>query len=118
MLTFHAVESMKRHVLVDIPDSETEAETYNTWHIEKWRTLSRREHGPVFECGGHPWRGLFFPYGNQGACASFYLEPGFENAPPTDWYACVQFALVLWNPNDPTLYRTHTATHRFNAKEG
>lgn len=113
-----AVEAMRRHVLVDLPDTEVEAETSHTWHIEKWRTLSRREHGPVFECGGHPWRVLFFPYGNQVDCASFYLEHGFENEPPQDWYACVQFALVLWNPNDPTLYRTHSATHRFNAKEG
>jgi ubiquitin carboxyl-terminal hydrolase 7 len=109
---------MKKHVLVDIPDTEVEAEGYHTWHIEKWRTLSRREHGPTFECGGYPWRVLFFPYGNQVDCASFYLEHGFENEPPPDWYACVQFALVLWNPNDPTLYRTHTATHRFNAREG
>lgn len=109
---------MKQQVLVDIPDTEPEAETYHTWHIEKWRTLSRREHGPVFECGGSPWRVLFFPFGNQVDCASFYLEHGFENEPPEDWYACVQFALVLWNPSDPTLYRTHTATHRFNAKEG
>ena len=112
------VEAMKNIVLVDQPDLETEDETYHTWHIEKWRTLQRREHGPTFQCGGFPWRVLFFPYGNQVDCASFYLEHGFEADPPTDWYACVQFALVLWNPSDPTLYRTHTATHRFNAKEG
>ncbi|KIV92154.1 hypothetical protein PV10_06615 [Exophiala mesophila] len=111
-------EAMKKHVLVDLPDTETEAETYHTWHIEKWRTLPRKEHGPVFECGGHPWRALFFPYGNQVDNASFYLEHGFDGEPPADWYACVQFALVLWNPQDPTLFRSHSATHRFNAKEG
>lgn len=109
---------MKGQVLVDIPDHETEDEIIHTWHIEKWRNLSRREHGPVFHCGGSPWRALFFPFGNSVDCASFYLEHGFETDPPPDWYACVQFALVLWNPNDPTLHRTHTATHRFNAKEG
>lgn len=37
---------------------------------------------------------------------------------PEGWYACVQFALVLWNPSDPSIYTYHTATHRFNAKEG
>ena len=114
----HAVEEMKKQVLVDIADTEIEIESYNTWHIENWRTLQRREHGPIFTCGDVPFRVLFFPYGNGVDCASFYLEHGFEGDPPTDWYACVQFALVLWNPNDPTLYRTHTATHRFNAKEG
>jgi ubiquitin carboxyl-terminal hydrolase 7 len=109
---------MKNIVLVETPEYETEDEVYYTWHIEKWRTLQRREHGPTFQCGGSPWRVLFFPYGNQVDCASFYLEHGFEADPPADWYACVQFSLVLWNPSDPTLYRTHTATHRFNAKEG
>lgn len=108
---------MKAQVLIDIPDTEAEAEIYHTWHIEKWRQLQRREHGPVFECGGSPWRVLFFPFGNGVDCASFYLEHGYEGNPPQDWYACVQFALVLWNPSDPSVYRMHTATHRFNAKE-
>ena len=110
-------EAMKK-VLVDIPDVEVEAESYHTWHIEKWRQLSRREHGPVFECAGFPWRVLFFPFGNQVESVSFYLEHGFDPEPPPDWYACVQFALVLWNPKDPSIYETHTAQHRFNAKEG
>jgi len=113
-----AVEAMKAQLLVDEDELETEAETHNTWHIKNWRSLPRRAQGPTFECGGSPWRVLFFPFGNQVDSASFYLEHGYENDPPPDWYACVQFALVLWNPNDPTLYRTHVAKHRFNAKEG
>jgi hypothetical protein len=52
---------------------------------------------------------LFFPYGNNVEHASFYLEQGFgEEKPPEDWYACVQFALVLWNPNDPSIYTYHS----------
>lgn len=111
-------DTMKAKILVDIPDLEIEAETYDTWHIKDWRNLTRREHGPTFECGGSPWRILFFPFGNQAECASFYLEHGFEKDPPPEWYACVQFALVLWNPNDPTIFAHHSANHRFNAKEG
>ena len=109
---------MKARVLVDIPDLEVEAEEYHTWHIKDWRNLSRKEHGPVFECAGFPWRVLFFPFGNQVECASFYLEHGYEKDPPPEWYACVQFALVLWNPSDPTIFAQHSANHRFNAKEG
>ena len=109
---------MKKKVLTDIPDLEVEAEVHSTWTIKEWRTMSKKEHGPVFECGGSPWRILFFPFGNQVECASFYLEHGYEKEPPPDWYACVQFALVLWNPNDPSLYVQHSANHRFNAKEG
>jgi ubiquitin carboxyl-terminal hydrolase 7 len=109
---------MQKH-MPELPDQETEAEAYHTWEITDWRTLSRREHGPVFECGGHPWRILFFPYGNNVDFASFYLEQGHEEKQvPEDWYACVQFMLVLWNPNDPSMYITHSATHRFTADEG
>ena len=61
---------------------------------------------------------LFFPFGNNVDYASFYLEHGFDKDPPEGWYACVQFALVLWNPSDPSIYAHHTATHRFNSKEG
>jgi ubiquitin carboxyl-terminal hydrolase 7 len=109
---------MKKH-MPPLEDLETEAEAYNTWEIRDWRSLSRREQGPIFECGGHPWRILFFPFGNNVDFASFYLEQGYEEDNlPQDWYACVQFMLVLWNPNDPTMYITHSATHRFTAEEG
>lgn len=30
----------------------------------------------------------------------------------------MQFALVLWNPNDPSLYVNHAAHHRFTKEEG
>jgi ubiquitin carboxyl-terminal hydrolase 7 len=48
-------EAMKAHIMPKNPDLEIETEGYNTWHIEKYRTLSKREHGPMFEIGGHPW---------------------------------------------------------------
>jgi ubiquitin carboxyl-terminal hydrolase 7 len=31
---------------------------------------------------------------------------------------CVQFGLVLWNPEDPEVYQHHTAHHRFTKEEG
>lgn len=27
----------------------------NTWTVEDWRNLGKKEHGPVFEAGGFPW---------------------------------------------------------------
>lgn len=98
-------------------DLEIETEGHHTWNIENWRNLPRKEHGPVFEVGGHPWRILFFPFGNNCEYASLYLEQGHEEI-PKDWYACVQFTLVLWNKNDPSIYATHTATHRFTEDDG
>ena len=53
-------------------------------------------------------RVLFFPYGNNVDHVSFYLEHGFEDRPPDDWYSCVQFVLVLWNKNDPTIFHPHS----------
>ena len=39
----------------ELPDLEVEAEGHNTWCIENYRALAKREHGPVFQCGGFPW---------------------------------------------------------------
>lgn len=111
-------DAIMKRLLPELPDQETEAEAIDTWEIRDWRSLPRREHGPVFKCGEHPWRVLFFPQGNNVEFVSFYLEHGFEDKPPEDWYACVQFMLVLWNPNDPSIYVSHSATHRFTAEEG
>lgn len=89
-----------------------------TWTVEGWRSLQKKEHGPVFEAGGFPWRILLFPYGNNVDQCSIYLEHGFEpNTIPEDWSCCVQFALVLWNPDDPTIYSHHQAHHRFTKEE-
>ncbi|KAF2746178.1 cysteine proteinase [Sporormia fimetaria CBS 119925] len=112
-------EAFMKKNMPELPDQETEAEAYHTWEIRNWQNMSRREEGPVFHCAEHPWRILFFPFGNNVEFASFYLEHGFEeNKIPEDWYACVQFMLVLWNPNDPTMFITHSATHRFTQDEG
>lgn len=60
-----------------------------------------------------------FPSGNNVESASFYLEQGFEEGkPPEDWSCCVHFALVLWNPRDPTIFVHNSAHHRFTKEEG
>lgn len=63
---------------------------------------------------------LYYPFGNQNTeQASFYLDNGFEpGPPPEDWYACVQFSLVLWNKQDPTVMVAQSAHHRYTAEEG
>lgn len=61
---------------------------------------------------------LLFPFGNNVDQCSIYLEHGFEPSEiPEDWSCCVQFALVLWNPNDPTIFTHHSAHHRFTKEE-
>jgi len=64
-------------------------------------------------------RVLMFPNGNNVDFASFYLEHGYEESElPEDFACCVQFALVLWNPEAPWVFATHTAHHRFTKEEG
>lgn len=120
--TIHAdnFEAMQRRYMVAVPDQEVEVESTFTWDIEGWRSLPRKSHSPVFEIGGRPWKILFFPAGNnQVDSASVYLEHGYEAGQmPQNWYACVQFMLVLWNPNDPTIYIHSEANHRFTTDEG
>ena len=110
---------MRTRLQIPIPDLEIESEAVHTWNIEKYRSLQKKERGPKFDCGGSPWRILLFPFGNGVDHASFYLEHGYEEdeKPDESWYACVQFTLVLWNKNDPSIYLSHSAQHRFNLEE-
>ncbi|KAI1943689.1 ubiquitin-specific protease ubp15 [Ophidiomyces ophidiicola] len=97
-----ADEAMKARFLPTFPEMEVIAETHHTWHIQNWTK-----------------RILFFPFGNQIAdYASFYLEHGYGDATPDNWYSCVSFALVLWNKNNPSVYVPHFAHHRFTAVDG
>lgn len=61
-----------------------------------------------------------FPQGNNVDFASFYLEHGYdEHRPmPEDFVCTVQFGLVLWNPDFPSVFTHHVAHHRFTAEEG
>ncbi|KAM3543524.1 hypothetical protein ARSEF1564_003576 [Beauveria bassiana] len=113
-------EAMKDIVLPPLLDQPKILEDcVNTWTVENWRSLGKKEHGPVFHAGGFPWRILLFPHGNNTDHCSIYLEHGFDlDAVPDNWSCCVQFALVLWNPNDPSLYTNHAAHHRFTKEEG
>ncbi|CAG1983299.1 unnamed protein product [Fusarium graminearum] len=113
-------EAMKEICLPPLIDEPKILGDYDyTWTVDNWRSLNKKEHGPVFQAGGFPWRILLFPHGNNIDQCSIYLEHGFEtDEVPDNWSCCVQFALVLWNPNDPSLYIHHTAHHRFTKEEG
>lgn len=52
---------------------------------------------------------MLFPFGNNADYASFYLEQGHDEDDKASegWYACVQFTLVLWNRNEPSIYVMH-----------
>ncbi|RXW23380.1 hypothetical protein EST38_g2471 [Candolleomyces aberdarensis] len=68
------------------------------------------------------WRRvLLFPFGNSNAppndTVSVYLDYAEPKKAPEGWHACAQFALVISNIHDPTIYTVSHAHHRFIAEE-
>lgn len=56
MLTSRLVESMKDLVLAPLIEEPPILEdVVNTWSVTTWRSLKKKEHGPVFKAGGYPW---------------------------------------------------------------
>ena len=50
---------------------------------------------------------LLYPFGNSAPTkdvVSVYLDYVEPNKAPKGWHACVQFALVISNTRDPTIY--------------
>ena len=55
-LTLLVVLAMKEVVLPPLESQPPILEDQvHTWHIENWRSLQRKEHGPTFMAGGFPW---------------------------------------------------------------
>ncbi|KAG6911473.1 hypothetical protein DXG01_014547 [Tephrocybe rancida] len=92
-----------------------------TWHLNNWKKLEKKLTSPEFDCGGHKWRILLFPFGNSNAppndTVSVYLDYAEPKKAPEGWHACAQFALVISNINDPTVFTVSHAHHRFIAEE-
>jgi len=70
-----------------------------TWRLTQWKKLEKKLTSPEFECGGHRWRILLFPFGNSNAppndTVSVYLDYAEPKKSPEGWHACAQFALVI-----------------------
>lgn len=62
---------------------------------------------------------LLFPFGNSNAppndTVSIYLDYAEPKKSPEGWHACAQFALVISNPNDPTLHSVSRMYQRFRS---
>jgi ubiquitin carboxyl-terminal hydrolase 7 len=112
-------DAMRELVFQPLPDNpKILDDVVDTWKISGWRSMSKKEHGPVFHAHGIPWRILLFPHGNNIDQASIYLEHGAHvDDVDEDFSCCVHFAIVMWNPKDPTIHFQHTATHRFTRDE-
>ncbi|TDL15584.1 cysteine proteinase [Rickenella mellea] len=94
-----------------------------TWKLKNWTKLNKIVRSREFECGGHKWRILLFPFGNTVAApnsnvsVSVFLDYADPNRTPDGWHACAQFALVTSNPHDPTIYTESHSHHRFTSEQ-
>ncbi|KAG0239645.1 hypothetical protein BGX31_002574 [Mortierella sp. GBA43] len=107
------VEWITKKVIPVMADQEERACEIFQWDIKDWRTLDKRVTGPEFEIGGYKWQG-----NNQNDVVSVYLdsaEPREQQDP--NWHVCAQFALLMSNPTDPTVYAISLAHHRFTVEE-
>ncbi|CAG8515001.1 708_t:CDS:10, partial [Scutellospora calospora] len=87
---------------------------YHTWHITDWKNLENRVFGPEFKAGGWNWRLLLFPYGNFNYYNKDHVGIYLDFVNPKDGlHASAQFALVLWNQEEPTKFVSHNSYHFF-----
>ncbi|CAN3475729.1 ubiquitin carboxyl-terminal hydrolase 15 [Diutina catenulata] len=108
-------EAMASRYLKPTPDYPVLDSAHCSWDVA-WADLPEKVRGPRFRCGSTEWQVLLFPRGNGGGGAmSIYLEP--EPPAGDDWAICAEFALVLENPSDPTVYMANASHHRFSPQE-
>ncbi|KAJ7030553.1 hypothetical protein C8F04DRAFT_1222353 [Mycena alexandri] len=95
--------------------------TVYAWRLQNWKKSEKKLTSDEFWCGGHKWRILLFPFGNStttpNEAVSIYLDCAGPNQASENWHACVQFALVISNIHDPTVFTASHAQHRFIAEE-
>ncbi|KAI6039589.1 ICP0-binding domain of ubiquitin-specific protease 7-domain-containing protein [Pisolithus marmoratus] len=119
-VSVHDHEAFAARHLPDLSHGVKDFQVY-TWRLTNWKKLEQRITSPEFDCGGHKWRILLFPFGNSNSSSndtvSVYLDYAEPNKSPPGWHACAQFALVISNVHDPTIYTVSHAQHRFIADE-
>ncbi|KAI0780819.1 cysteine proteinase [Trametes elegans] len=120
IVSVHDHEAFAAKHMPDLGHEVKDFKVY-TWRLNNWKKLEKKITSPEFECGGHKWRILLFPFGNSNAppndTVSVYLDYADPKRAPEGWHACAQFALVISNVHDPTIYTVSHAHHRFIAEE-
>ncbi|KAF9301521.1 hypothetical protein BGZ74_006608 [Mortierella antarctica] len=106
------VQWLTEKVIPPVPDLETRGcETFQ-WDITDWKALDKRVTGPEFEIGGYKWQG-----NNDRDQVAVYLDSAESREQEPKWHVCAQFALLMSNPHNPTVYTMHAANHRFTTEE-
>ncbi|XP_066359021.1 ubiquitin C-terminal hydrolase 12-like isoform X2 [Miscanthus floridulus] len=89
-----------------------------TWTIESFSRLNTKKHySDVFVVGGHKWRVLIFPKGNNVDHFSMYLDVADSGNLPYGWSRYAQFSLAVVNQIHPKYTIRKDTQHQFNARE-
>ncbi|KAH7889278.1 hypothetical protein F5I97DRAFT_1934219 [Phlebopus sp. FC_14] len=120
VVSVHDHEAFAAKHMPDLGHDVKDFKVY-TWRLTNWKKLEKKITSPEFDCGGHRWRILLFPFGNSNAppndTVSVYLDYADPKKAPEGWHACAQFALVISNVHDGSIYTVSHAHHRFIAEE-
>ncbi|XP_052113940.1 MATH domain and coiled-coil domain-containing protein At3g58370 [Arachis duranensis] len=98
-------------------NQEKIGETFETfkWTIKDLSKLNTKKlYSQNFNIGGHPWRILMYPKGNNVGYLSIYLDAGTLPCVETRFS---KFKLVLINQVNDKLTQTKETQHTFNARE-
>ncbi|KAI3419919.1 Ubiquitinyl hydrolase 1 [Psidium guajava] len=89
-----------------------------TWTIENFTRLNTKKlYSDIFFVGGHKWRVLIFPKGNNVDHLSIYLDVADSATLPYGWNRYAQFSLTVINQIHSKFSIRKETQHQFNARE-
>ncbi|KAK7256510.1 hypothetical protein RIF29_29961 [Crotalaria pallida] len=106
--------------VVEMENQKTREEVFEkfTWTVKNFSKLNtNRLYSENFFIGGHPWRILIYPKGNNVNYFSVYLDAGDTANLPYGWTRFAKFKLILINKVHSEMTKTKETAHRFNARE-
>ncbi|KAJ0469972.1 putative ubiquitinyl hydrolase 1 [Helianthus annuus] len=89
-----------------------------TWRIENFSRLTNKKlYSDPFVAGGHKWRVLIFPKGNNVDHLSMYLDVADSSSLPYGWSRYAQFSLAVVNQVHSKFTVKKDTQHQFHARE-
>ncbi|OMJ30209.1 Ubiquitin carboxyl-terminal hydrolase 21 [Smittium culicis] len=116
----HSVLQEKEFIDSQFPEPNYEVDSvgFIHWEIPNWSQLETKVRSNTFKVGNYNWNILLYPQGNQAAeRVSIYLEYSDASTSEEDWHVCSQFLLCVSNHDNPSVFISSNAFHRFNSDE-
>eukprot|EP00897_Mesotaenium_endlicherianum_P006819 jgi/Mesen1/6165/ME000317S05299 len=99
------------------PETDPLTGTFS-WELTGFTKLKdKKQYSDAFMIGGHKWRVLIFPRGNNVDFLSIYLDVPETNQLPVGWTRYAHFTLSIVNQIDSKLTIKKDTQHQFNARE-